>query len=574
MKKIITKALLSLLILCMLSGSLAMASDDALTVLPSFNVETGELVIAGTIEWDRGNIPVVMTFMQGDTLIDAQQTISAPSNNGISEFKFDAIPFDNTTPSGDYNIYVSADYIGVSVSEVYTYDGADRRFEALNAINSAIKAESETSLIAALSIGKGFICEGDEVLFDSSEDAQKNFAQRMIEKGTYTQPENYETDENVKIINDSLALISANYKELLLYAEAVDINSELKLDAWLTKYAEANGFYDEDEATDYSENELIEYFNDARDIASFYERIPSLAIGAEDFSELRADMLISAVLTVAQEANYYELREITEELSSLFDLDTSDFDKLGDAKQTEVYQILSQQTFDSLSDFSEDFDDAVEEASNSDSKGSSSGRGSSSKGGTSYIPVSGNTAVGTPQTAEVFNDLSGFAWAKTAIEALSSRGIISGRGAGLFDPAAQVTRAEFVKMVVKAFGIPVAQYNGSFEDVSVGSWYAEYVQAASSSGLVTGVDATHFVPDAPISRQDMIVLLYRAKNFTPSSNAKDVFTDSYAISDYAKSAVYTLYEKGMISGSGNGTLEPLRSASRAEAAQMIYNIIR
>ena len=191
-----------------------------------------------------------------------------------------------------------------------------------------------------------------------------------------------------------------------------------------------------------------------------------------------------------------------------------------------------------------------------------------------YVPVISAIGSGSGVSVGGFNDLEGFEWAQDAIRHLSSGKIISGRGNGSFDPMAQVTRAEFVKMVVKAFGISEVQYNGNFEDVPQDSWYAEYVAAASNIGVVTGIDATHFAPDAPISRQDMIVLLYRAAGFSASANEKDVFTDSYAISDYAKSAVYALYEKGMVLGDGNGILEPLRSASRAEAAQMIYNIIK
>ena len=160
-----------------------------------------------------------------------------------------------------------------------------------------------------------------------------------------------------------------------------------------------------------------------------------------------------------------------------------------------------------------------------------------------------------------------------AVQILNKLDIIKGYEDGTFGPMKNVTRAEFVKMLVLATGIePAEDYSGYFADVKKDDWFAPFVEAAKTAGIATGADGK-FMPDENISREDMAVLLYRAYGFEASENERDVFIDSNLISDYAKSAVFALYEKGIILGNGNGEFNPKGNALRAEAAQIIYRSI-
>ena len=306
----------------------------------------------------------------------------------------------------------------------------------------------------------------------------------------------------------------------------------------------------------------------------------SAAKTAEDFAALKADMLDAGVLALLETGKDYKLREITEAMPKLFTVNTSGFEALSDANKTKVYQDLADvPSFDSVADYISEFNKAVTantpSGDDDDDSGSSGSRGSSSRGGGTTI-VQAKPEIQTeaiqPQISG-FTDIADCAWAHEAIGYLSSKGVVAGRGQGIFDPYAPTTRAEFIKMVAVAFGYGEGSYNGTFGDVSANDWYAPYVASAQAAGIATGTDDGRFLPGELITRQDMAVILYRAKGMTPSENEKDVFYDSYSISDYAKSAVFAMYEKGIALGTGDGNFAPLRNATRAESAQMIYKVI-
>lgn len=176
-----------------------------------------------------------------------------------------------------------------------------------------------------------------------------------------------------------------------------------------------------------------------------------------------------------------------------------------------------------------------------------------------------------------FNDLGTLQWAQTAIEALAAREIVQGDGAGAFRPKDTITRAEFVQMVVRAFGLSDDEATTSFSDVTKDDWYYSSVAAAEQYGIVTGrIDGT-FGASANISRQDMALILYRAAKLTStllSAGEPSSFTDASAIAGYAAEAVEAMYQSGIVQGMGNGFFEPSAQATRAQAAVMIYGLLQ
>ena len=110
-------------------------------------------------------------------------------------------------------------------------------------------------------------------------------------------------------------------------------------------------------------------------------------------------------------------------------------------------------------------------------------------------------------------------------------------------------------------------------DVYSDDWYAPYVSAAMNAGIVFGNDNGEFMPASNITRQDMAVMICRAFNITYPGITEAVFDDMNLVSDYAKESVFCLYKNSVISGKGNGLFAPVDNATRAEAAQIIYNVI-
>ena len=210
------------------------------------------------------------------------------------------------------------------------------------------------------------------------------------------------------------------------------------------------------------------------------------------------------------------------------------------------------------------------------SSGSSSGKNSSASKNT-YVtaPVSnGVTAVeaDVKELQDKFDDLDGAEWAKEAISELAKKGIVSGRGEKKFDPNGIVTREEFVKMIVDAAGVHEKDAVCSFEDVVSGSWYESYVASAVKNGLVSGRDETSFGVGEPITRQDVCVIA--AKLLKNAENEDSSFTDWDEVADYAKESVARLAGAKIISGMGDGSFGPGRTCTRAQAAKIIYGILK
>lgn len=171
------------------------------------------------------------------------------------------------------------------------------------------------------------------------------------------------------------------------------------------------------------------------------------------------------------------------------------------------------------------------------------------------------------------------AWASTAINFLASIGVVNGRTATTFEPNAYVTRAEFTKLVLAAIGMTVpadAYTTSSYTDVAADAWYLGYVEAASMLGIVTGYPEGDFRPDALVSRQEMAAIVYRAvavRNASlPTVQAATAWADADQIGDWAVESVTALNVAGVINGTSATTFEPTAAATRAQAAQIIYNL--
>lgn len=230
----------------------------------------------------------------------------------------------------------------------------------------------------------------------------------------------------------------------------------------------------------------------------------------------------------------------------------------------------------------EDLSSAISTAI-SENTGSGSGSGSSSRpssngssgsgsgiGGGVYFPSVKNES--TPVKTEIFSDLGSVAWAKEAIESLYDLGVVNGRGEKVFDPSANVKREEFVKMIFLATKQQQNSDTVNFTDVNDGAWYYPYIASGVKLGWIKGISETQFGVGNPLTRQDMAVLIARAAGISAESS-QAIFADDNMISDYAKEAVYSLRNAGIINGDDANRFNPKAYTTRAEAAKVIYEMI-
>ena len=176
-----------------------------------------------------------------------------------------------------------------------------------------------------------------------------------------------------------------------------------------------------------------------------------------------------------------------------------------------------------------------------------------------------------------FSDLEGYEWAREPIEYLTSEGIVSGMGEGVFAPYRKITRSEFVKLVCTACALNNPSARSEFTDVGEDAWYYSYVSSAYEAGLLEIYTDGVFEPDMPISREDMCYIAYEALKFTgtlPQIKAETAFADDGEIALYAKEAVYALKSLGVISGKDEGRFDPKGESLRAESAKILYNLLK
>lgn len=178
---------------------------------------------------------------------------------------------------------------------------------------------------------------------------------------------------------------------------------------------------------------------------------------------------------------------------------------------------------------------------------------------------------------EKFADMGGYEWAKNAVYKLTEKGIINGKSDQSFCPADRITREEFAKLVYVAFNIDPADGNVEFEDADKDSWYYDYVAALAQKGIVNGVSDTRFGVGTPISRQDMATMLYRTvekeKYDIPVVKDEATIMDMDNASEYAKDAIIMLNRCNAINGNEQQMFNPQNYTTRAEAAQMLYNML-
>ncbi|MFC5401405.1 DUF4855 domain-containing protein [Cohnella soli] len=186
--------------------------------------------------------------------------------------------------------------------------------------------------------------------------------------------------------------------------------------------------------------------------------------------------------------------------------------------------------------------------------------------------------IGTAKPV-TFTDLGSHEWARAAIEELAERGVVQGTSLenGTFGPASSVTRADFIMMLVNMLGLH-AEFTSTFADVQPKDYYYDAVSIAKQLGIVSGVNGVNFDPRAPISRQDVMVMLTRALQATgaikpaTSGSTLDGYRDANQIAAYAADSAATMAEYGLVTGA-NGFMKPKSLTSRAEAATFLYRAI-
>ena len=194
--------------------------------------------------------------------------------------------------------------------------------------------------------------------------------------------------------------------------------------------------------------------------------------------------------------------------------------------------------------------------------------------------VNGAVSFSTPHFSDYvitysgipFTDVSSGLWYYNAVCYSYENRYFTGTTATRFSPQGTMTRGMFATVLYRLAGEPNVRGNSIFQDVAPGRYYSDGIAWASRLGIIDGYGDGNFGVDDPVTREQMVTLFWRwnGRPLAPSYVLSD-YTDATEIRHWAKDAFAWAIYNDVISGKGNGILDPKGTATRAEVAQIVYN---
>ena len=173
----------------------------------------------------------------------------------------------------------------------------------------------------------------------------------------------------------------------------------------------------------------------------------------------------------------------------------------------------------------------------------------------------------------IFMDVDPEDYYYEAVMELTEKGIVKGTSDITFTPDQELTRGEWVTLLWRAAGEPAAEGSVSFADVAADAFYAEAFAWAAESGIVNGVGGNMAAPDMVVNREQMVTMLFRYSGQETVVHDLSGYADVNEVSYFAVDAFEWAVANGYINGMTLTTLAPHGSASRAQAATVLYRFL-
>lgn len=201
-------------------------------------------------------------------------------------------------------------------------------------------------------------------------------------------------------------------------------------------------------------------------------------------------------------------------------------------------------------------------------------------GGGTVTPGGGGTAEGPGGpggpggTGLPFTDVTQDHWFHAAVAFVYEKGYFSGTSQTTFDPNTSMNRAMVATVLHRVAGSERVDARGTFTDVPADQWYSQGVVWANAKGIVNGMGNGRYEPDAAVTREQLVTMLYRfEKDYrrvaVPASGSLDSFPDGAQVSSWAQDAMRWAVGAGLIQGRNTGYMDPMGTATRAEVATIL-----
>ena len=174
-----------------------------------------------------------------------------------------------------------------------------------------------------------------------------------------------------------------------------------------------------------------------------------------------------------------------------------------------------------------------------------------------------------------FTDIHKNDWFYDSVKYAYENGLMKGVSNTEFAPQSDITRAMFVTILYRMENEPQTAA-AAFIDIESGSYYEKAVAWASNNGIIFGISENQFAPNDNITREQMVVMIYRYatfKGYDITTSGSTAYMDNSDISDYAKDAVTWAAEKSIMTGNTDGSFAPKANTTRAQAAAVFMRVL-
>ncbi len=377
--------------------------------------------------------------------------------------------------------------------------------------------------------------------------------------------------EDIELFNSNVGEIDSVQDVETVFAAAVAagcVKDKKNYDSIISRY------------TEFLPDVFSEYYDGAEfeELASEAKKHMELEM-AEDFANV---MKRAVGLSLIQDGNNEEKIRALEEYADVLGISEKTLDTkvtyLQIAKELKNTSLAVKGYASGMDDAVADIISGLESAKqNNPSSGGSSGGGGGG-GYRTYPTAPSKPEINVPEVQETenvyFDDIADYEWARDSIQNLAIKDILNGKAEGVFDPRANLTREEAVKLIVLVFGFDLTDEENGFRDCEAGAWYYSYVTAAEKYNVVKGISAKEFGIGTNVTRQDLATMIYRALDIKGFNRENTVFFEDHEnIAPYAQYAVSVLASAGIIKGFENGCFMPETNTTRAEAAVMFDRVL-
>jgi hypothetical protein len=190
------------------------------------------------------------------------------------------------------------------------------------------------------------------------------------------------------------------------------------------------------------------------------------------------------------------------------------------------------------------------------------------------LTVSGDTTVKIIDNSKTFSDVPTSYWAADTIAFTTARNIFSGTGTATFAPEEKMTRGMLAQVLYGLADKPTVSGSAGFTDVTSGAWYADAVSWAAQQNLISGYGDGTFGAEDNVTREQLAFLLWKYAGSPSAAQSTLNFKDADQASSYTQEALKWAKGTGIVSGTGDGVLDPKGLATRAQVAQMLTNFLK